>query len=177
MAFRPQATEEQLHDLNEELLAGPSISPMAQGETLSPEEIAEIERMYSLSQPIKIPNDKLDPNYVYRWISKDIANFRARKAKGWQILTKALLEQRCRPGVTVDDLHMGTHTNPDDMVCLNQDMVLGCLPTRLAHAYQQHHLKRSQAREGSAAKRFHATGQLAAETMGEGAGFSTFDRR
>ena len=174
MVFRPAATDEEVREVMEENLTSPEVTPMAEGEALSPEEVAEIERQYSLSQPIKIPNEKLDPNYTYRWISKDVGNLRKRKAKGWVLVTNARLAELCRKGITVDELHMGTHVGADDLVSVNKDMALGCLPMRHAKAYQQHFLARSQAREGGASRNFHATGRLVEEA---GYPVDTYDKR
>lgn len=157
--LRPQrvigaTVDEQRKLLDEELTRPIELD----GKELSDADVVELAKLYRLSAPIQIPNSKLDPNYEYRWINKNPKNFRRRRGVGWQVMTKENLAKMSK--VPFDELHMGTHFDPDKHLCLGDDLVFAYIPKRIAEAMRQAQQRESQARLGGARQQFHEAGKL-----------------
>ena len=168
--MRPQRVTSVTRDEQRRLLEEELTKPVeVGGQQLSEEDVAELVRQYKLSAPIQIPNDKLDPNYEYRWINKNPKNFRRRRGVGWEIVTKDILAKVAR--VPFDELHMGTHFGPDKHLCLGDDLVFARIPKRIAEAMKLALHRESQARLGGARQQFHEAGKLTGvETYDKDAG-------
>ncbi len=129
------------------------------GKELTAEEIADVEKLNRLSTNIQIPNEKLDPNYEYRWLNKmHMKNYRRRLGVGWKTPDKSQLRQLSK--VPIDELHIGTHFAPDGTLCIDRDLVFACIPKRIPEAIRASHHRQSQARLMAGRKQFHDSGQL-----------------
>ena len=126
---------------------------------MTDEELVDVARMYRLSAPIKIPKDKLSPNFVYRWVNRNTKVYRRRSGVGWTKVKEKELEELAL--VPVEQLHMGTHTDVDGYVALSDDLVLMKLPKRVAKAIQEGHARENRARMEAGKRLFHETGELA----------------
>lgn len=136
---------------------------------LTDAEIVDLYKNFSLSKPIGIPVEKLDPNFEYRWINRaNPSVFQRRRGVGWVPVTKLDIEKLCRPGYTVDELRLGTGYTPDGIVAIGDDLVFAKIPRRYAEAVRAHHAKINKDRMKAGKNRFHAAGELA--------GASTFER-
>lgn len=130
-------------------------------EDLTEEEILEMHDRFSLSQPIRIPEDKLDPNYEYRWINRAKPNvFTRRKGVGWQPVTYDELEDLVVEGTSVPELNLGTHETADGLVAISDDLVLAKIPKRYAQAVRKRHEKRTQEKVKAGRRRFHQAGEM-----------------
>ncbi len=112
---RPVTTEQQ-RDLLEERLIG---APQKIVETMKDDEIVEIAKLWRPSTPIKIPNHLLDPKYEYRWVNKTQKNWRRRRGVGWTPIKEKgenALDRFLRPGVSIDEMSMGTHIDQDGYI-------------------------------------------------------------
>lgn len=128
---------------------------------LTEEEFLEVFREFNLSSPIRIPKDKLTPNYVYKWINRaDSRVFQLRRAKGWVPIKATELPDLCREGVEVDDLHLGTHVSADGHVCLGDDLILARMSRRRADAIRTHLNKINSQRMQSGRAKFHDAGRM-----------------
>ncbi len=152
-----------LRDAMEDLLR----SDIPEGESLTDDEILEIERLYKLSSPIRIPTEKLDETYEYRWINKDPKVYRRRRGIGWKPVTKEMLRNGMAK-TPIDELHMGTHFDVDGTLCIGTDLVLACLPRRVGDALRQARMRRNQEAMQAGKRRFHQAGELT--------GVETFDK-
>ena len=142
-------------------------------ELMSDEDIVELTRIFSLSAPIRIPKEKLDPNYVYRFINKRNSNvFQRRRGVGWKPVTLAELETLTIKPHTAEDLHIGTHTDADGHVVIGDDLVFAKLPKRYAEAIRAHHQKANANKLKSGRKKFHEAGLLAGVQTTERSGGS-----
>ena len=126
---------------------------------LTPEEIVELDRSFRLSTPIRIPLDKLDPNYVYHWINKATKNFRRRRGLGWKTVNKEWLKKLSK--VPIDELNMGTHFSPgDDILCIGDDLVFACMVKSRADVILKARQDQNRARLNAHKKQFHDAGLL-----------------
>ena len=162
-------TSEKQRELLEERLVG---SPQKVIDGMSDAEIVEIAKLYRPSTPIKIPNSSLDPNYEYRWVNKTLKNYRRRRGIGWTPITEEgenRLERFLKPGVSVDEIHMGTHFDTGSgMLSLDKDLVLCFILKRVAVAIRKSLSDEQRARLKAARGVFHEAGKLA--------GVSTYDK-
>ena len=164
---RPQSlksatVDEQRRLLEEEL----TTQPLSGLEDMTEQEIVEIAALYRASTPIKIPNEKLDPTYEYRWLNRSIKNYRRRRGTGWKPVAKEMLQKLSK--VPLDELHMGTHFDPDGYLCVGEDLVFAYIPKRIVEAIRKDHQRRSQAALGAGRKKFEDVGKLA--------GVETYDK-
>ncbi len=154
-------TPEQQRALLEEKLIG---APQHVIDKMTDDEIVEIAKQYRPSQPIRIPNLKLDPNYEYRWVNKTQKNWRRRRGTGWTpIKNKGEngLERFLRPGVRIDELSMGTHYDSDGYLCLDKDLVLCFISKRIAEVIRKSLSDAQRARLKASRSVFHDAGKLA----------------
>jgi hypothetical protein len=137
-------------------------------DVMSDEDIIEMYKNFALSKPIYIPKDQLDPNFEYRWINRhNPAVFQRRRGVGWQPVTKDDLAKLCRPGVTVEDLRLGTGYTPDGLVSIGDDLVFAKIPRRYAEAIRAHHTRINKERVKAGRNKFHAAGELTGATTFE----------
>ena len=161
-------TSEKQRELLEERLVG---SPQKVIDGMTDAEIVEIAKLYRPSTPIKIPNSSLDPNYEYRWVNKTQKNWRRRRGTGWTPITdkgENRLERFLRPGVSIDEMSMGTHYDPDGYLCLDKDLVLCFIVKRIAEVIRKSLSDEQRARLRASRSVFHEAGKLA--------GVSTYDK-
>ncbi len=132
------------------------------GVELNDEEYMDLYRQFTLSQPIRIPLDKLTPDFEYRFINCSNANtFQRRRGIGWIPVLAEDLENLVVAPWTVVDLHLGTHVDAMGRVALGDDLVLARLTKRHAEAIRAHHARINRERLGAGRARFHQAGQLA----------------
>ena len=141
--------------------------PYDHTENLTDEEMVEISKLYRLSAPIKIPVDKLSPNFEYRWVNRSQKVYRRRRGVGWQKVSHSDLEDNLAL-VPIDQLHMGTHTDPEGFVSLGDDLVFCKIPKRIAMALRNAQVRENRSRMSAGKRLFHETGELA--------GVDTFDK-
>lgn len=147
----------------------PKPAEIADLDDMSDEEFVEAFKEFSLSSPIRIPKDKLDPNYVYKWLNRsDSKMYQTRRGKGWSPVTEEELRTLLRPGVRLEDLHIGTHISQDKYVVLGDDMVFGKMAKRRAAAIRAHISEINKDRVNSSRNKFHQTAELL--------GVSSFER-
>ena len=162
-------TSEKQKALLEEKLIGSSAKVI---DEMSDEDIVAIAKLYRPSTPIKIPNHLLDPNYEYRWVNKTLKNWRRRRGTGWTPITEEgenRLERFLKDGVSVDEIHMGTHFDAGSgMLSLDKDLVLCFILKRVAMAIRKELSDEQRARMRASRSVFHDAGKLA--------GVSTYDR-
>lgn len=136
---------------------------------MSDDEIVDLFKNFSLSKPLRIPFDKLDPAYDYRWINKaKPATYQRRRGVGWTPILATELQTFVKAGFKAEDLRMGTHVSPDGFVALGDDLVLARIPIRYAQAIRAHYARINQNRMKAGKNRFHQAGELA--------GVGTFER-
>lgn len=129
---------------------------------LTDAEIVELYRNFSLSAPIRIPTDKLSPDFEYRWINKAKPNtYQRRRGVGWMPVTTKDLEKLVRPPHTVDDLHLGSNVTPDGYVGIGDDLVFARINKRYAQAIRAHNARINADRLKAGRARFHDAGKLA----------------
>lgn len=126
------------------------------------EDVVDIYKNFSLSQPIRIPKQKLNPQYVYRWINRlNKKNYQRKRGMGWVMIKADDLEDLVREGVDVNSLHLGTHVDAEGNVALGEELVLARMPAARAQAIKDHLREVNEARTRSGRKKFHETGRLA----------------
>ncbi len=163
----PVTSEEQKALLEEKLIA----APQRIIDTMKDEEIVEIAKQWRPSTPIKIPNNKLDGKYEYRWVNKHLKNYRRRLGTGWTPIKSTgenRLERFLRDGVSIDEMSMGTHIDQDGHICLDKDLVLCFIPKRIAEVIRKSLSDEQRARLKASRGVFHDAGKLA--------GVSTYDK-
>lgn len=161
-------TPGQQRDLLEEQLIA---APQKVIDKMSDAEIVEIAKRYRPSTPIKIPNHLLSPDYEYRWVNKTQKNWRRRRGTGWTPITdkgENRLERFLKPGVSIDEMSMGTHYDPDGYLCLDKDLVLCFIVKRIAEVIRKSLSDEQRARLRASRSVFHEAGKLA--------GVSTYDK-
>ena len=157
---KPPTSEEQKALLEEKLIAAPE--KVIDG--MSDAEIVEIAKRYRPSTPIQIPNKKLRPEYEYRWVNKTQKNWRRRRGTGWTPITEKgenRLERFLNPGVSIDEMSMGTHYDPDGYLCLDKDLVLCFILKRIAEVIRKSLSDAQRARLKASRGVFHEAGKLA----------------
>ena len=156
----PVTSDQQRALLEEKLIADPR-----KMETMSNEEIVEIAKLYAPSTPIKIPNEKLDPNYEYRWINKALKNWRRRRGTGWTPITEQgeySLTRFLKKGVSVDEIHMGTHYDTGSgALSLGNDLILCFILKKVAVAIRASLSDRLRSQQRAARSAFHEASKLA----------------
>jgi len=128
---------------------------------LTDDEIVELENNMKLSAPIRIPTHKLSPEFEYRWIAKRPNVFQRRRGVGWTPVKASELKALVVEPYTVDDLHMGTHTAPDGMLALSDDLVFAKIPKRVAVAIRLRIAQINKDRLSAGRRRFHQAGEVA----------------
>jgi len=137
-------------------------------DVMNDEDIIELYKNFSISKPIHIPLDMLDPNFEYRWVNRhNPAVFQRRRGIGWTPVTKDDLAKLCRPNVAVEDLRLGTGYTPDGLVVIGDDLVFAKIPRRYAEAIRAHHARINKDRMKAGKNRFHQAGELAGATTFE----------
>ena len=132
------------------------------GAKLTDDEVIELYRQFSLSQPIRIPVEKFTPDFEYRFINCKNANvFQRRRGIGWIPILADELEEILVYPYTIKDLHLGTHVDAMGRVALGDDLVFAKLTTRHAIAIRAHHAKLNKEKLGAGRAKFHQQGQLA----------------
>ena len=134
---------------------------------LSTEDILEIERMYRLSAPIRIPKAKLNPDYSYRWVSLESKNYRKRRGIGYQPVTQQLLEDSMAL-VKIEELAMGTHFETDGTLRIGTDLIFMFIPRRVIDTIIAARTKAHQDAMRAGKQRFHQAGEIS--------GVETFDK-
>lgn len=125
------------------------------------QEVLELFERYSLSVPIRIPTRMLDPQYSYRWINKkDQRVFTRRIGVGWKPVKFNDLKNLVVSPYTVEDLNLGTHTDPSGFVAIADDLVLAKIPKRYVEAYNAAKRKRDEEARQGGRRRFHQAGEL-----------------
>lgn len=137
-------------------------------EGMSEEELLEVEKMYRLSAPIRIPTAKLDDAYTYRWINVNPKNYRNRRGKGWKPCPQPILETLLKPGVKIKDLHMGTGFKPDGTLWIGEDLVFCYISTRVVNSIRRARSEQNRAKLRAGKQRFHEAGVMT--------GVETYDR-
>ena len=156
----PVTPEQQRQLLEEKVIA----APQKVIDKLSDAEIVEIAKRYRPSTPIIIPNNKLSPDYEYRWINKIQKNWRRRRGVGWTPITdkgENRLERFLNPGVSLDEMSMGTHYDQDGYLCLDKDLVLCFIVKRIAEVIRKALSDEQRARMRASRGVFHEAGKLA----------------
>jgi len=164
---RPATSTEQRALLEEKLIAAPERAI----DSYTDEQIVEIAKLYRPSTAIKIPNHLLDPNYEFRFVNRAQKNWRRRRGVGWTPVSETgenRLARFLRKGVSVDDIHMGTHFDGDGFLCHDKDLVLCFIVKRIAVAIRKSLSDEQRARERASRSVFHDAGKLA--------GVSTYDK-
>ena len=156
----PVSPGEQRALLEEKLIAAPEKVI----DTMTDAEIVEIAKRYRPSTPIRIPNNKLSADYEYRWVNKTQKNWRRRRGTGWTPITESgenRLERFLKPGVSIDEMSMGTHYDPDGYLCLDKDLVLCFIIKRIAQVIRKSLSDEQRARLKASRSVFHEAGKLA----------------
>ena len=135
-------------------------------ESLSDEDLVEIDRLYRLSSPIRIPVEKLNPEWEYRWVNRTPKVLRRRRGIGWSPVTMDDLERISL--VPIDQLHMGTHPDADGHLAIGDDLVFCKISKRIAMALRKARERENRARLSMGKRLFHETGELA--------GVETYDK-
>ena len=129
---------------------------------LTEQEVVQMQAMFSLSQPIKIPTKMLSTEYEYRWINIDKKNvYQRRRGVGWMPIKDDELERLVVEPYTVEDLHMGTHVNPDGFIAIGDDLILARITRRHAEAIRAHFARLNREKLKSSKRRFHEAGKMA----------------
>lgn len=132
------------------------------GIELNDEEFMDLYAQFSLSQPIRIPIEKLNPDFEYRFINCLNPNvFQRRRGIGWNPVLADELESLLVPPYKVTDIHLGTHVDTQGRIALGDDLVFARLTKRHALAIKAHYLKINQDRLKSGRRKFHSIGELA----------------
>jgi hypothetical protein len=147
-----------------ELVAKPTLEKDV--EAMTPEEIVEVNKLYKLSAPIKIPLEHLDPNYEYRWVNVTPKNKARRQGIGWKPIDKQTLERLSK--IPIKDLHMGSHWSPNNQLCIGDDLVFMYIQKRIPEAIRAAQAEENQARLGAGRRKFHDSGKLS--------GVETYDK-
>lgn len=136
---------------------------------LTDAEVTELVERYSLSVPIRIPFHMLKQEWDYRFINcADKSAYQRRRGVGWVPVSASELNDLVVPPYTVEDLHLGTHTDAAGNVACGVDLVFAKMSMRIANAIRERYAKLNREKQGAGKRRFHQSGQLL--------GIETFER-
>lgn len=128
---------------------------------MSDKDVIDLFERYSLSVPIRIPTQMLDPNFCYRWINrKDQRVLTRRLGVGWKVVKEKELAELLVEPYTVEQLNLGTHVLADGAVAIADDLVFAKIPRRYVELYNEAKRKRDKERLTGGRRRFHQSGEL-----------------